>query len=303
MKNKIEKKTIISNVKLIINNKKGISEVANELNVSVKVVSHWISIYQSNKNKKRILIVFGLSVFLLICLPIMLLIFPRNQTTSASQKTSSIIPEKENVISITTGTVFIDPGHGFSDPGAQSPEELGIDLVESEVVLDIGNRVAEILKMYDYNVIMSRTENYNELQENKFYKVSLENRVKQAEESNSEVFISLHINVYEQSSEINGYDIYYCEKDESYNWATEKFANEISESFIDNTGITDINIHMTPRNESFYVTRKTTMPSILFEMGYATNISDATRLLDNDFKEKLSVSIAKGIINYFNQVD
>ncbi|MCT4596822.1 MAG: N-acetylmuramoyl-L-alanine amidase [Vallitalea sp.] len=303
MKNKIEKKTIISNVKLIINNKKNISEVANELNVSVKVVSHWISIYQSNKKKKRILIVFGLSVFLLICLPIMLLIFPSNQTTSASQKTLSILPQKENVISITTGTVFIDPGHGFSDPGAQSPEELGIDLVESEVVLDIGNRVAEILKMYDYNVIMSRTENYNEVQENKFYKVSLENRVKQAEESNSEVFISLHINVYEQSSEINGYDIYYCEKDESYNSTTEKFANEISESFIDNTGITDINIHMTPRNESFYVTRKTTMPSILFEMGYATNVSDATRLLDNDFKKKLSVSIAKGIINYFNQVD
>lgn len=309
MARKIENKVKINNVKLIIDRRITVEEVANKLGVSTNAVRHWLKVYLENRKKKRMRVIAGIVIMLIICIPIILIsIFhkkakpvsePIAQVTETDDKKPNT--DKKSIYN-GKGTVFIDPGHGFSDSGTEAPEEFGFKLTESEVVLKIAKRVVEILEANDYKVMMSRTENYDEKQEEKLYKVSLTDRVKKAVESEADVFISLHVNAYEESSAINGYDLFYCEKDEKYNEEIEKLAKGISDNFISKTGIEKIKIDKETRINSYYVTRKPTMPSILFEMGYATNKEDAKRLLDKDFLENLAMSIAEGIMGYLTEI-
>ncbi|MCT4544092.1 MAG: N-acetylmuramoyl-L-alanine amidase [Vallitalea sp.] len=306
MKNKIETKVKIKYVKLIIENKMTIDEVSYKLGVSSRVIKHWINTYIANQKKKRIRALVLFVINLVICLIIIILVRNNNKSKTVSDEiinnnnSSESVEENNNNYS-GIGKIFIDPGHGFSDAGTIPPDEFNMNFTESEVVLDIANRVTDILKKYNYDVAMSRTENYNEIQEKKIYKIKMGERVKLAQEYNADVFVSLHINAYKESSEINGLDIYYCEKDETYNKKTNKLSEAISQKFIQKTGIEDIKIHQEPRNSAYYVTKMTTMPSVLFEMGYVTNKEDAKRFLDEDFLNKLSVSIAEGIMKYLTE--
>ena len=76
--------------------------------------------------------------------------------------------------------VFIDPGHGGSDPGA-----LGNGLQEKDLTLAIALKVGSILKQHDLQVGYSRTTDTY---------VSLEDRAKLANRSNADIFVSIHIN-------------------------------------------------------------------------------------------------------------
>ncbi|MCT4688330.1 N-acetylmuramoyl-L-alanine amidase family protein [Vallitalea sp.] len=310
MARKIDTKVKINNVKLIIDRKVTIEEVAYKLGVSTNNVRYWLKVYMENQKKKRMRLIAGIVVLLIISIPIILFTIFHKKAKPVSE---NVVPdkvteetEKQNTdkksIYNGMGTVFIDPGHGFSDSGTEAPDKFGFKLIESEVVLKIAKRVVEILEANDYDVVMSRTENYDEKQEDKLYKISLNERVRLAKESKADVFISLHVNAYEESNNVNGYDLYYCEKDDKYNEEVEKFANKITDKFIKKTGIEKIRVHKEPRRSSYQVTRQTTMPSLLFEMGYATNKKDAKRLLDNEFLENTAMSIAEGIMGYLTEI-
>ncbi|GMQ60081.1 hypothetical protein AN1V17_44810 [Vallitalea sediminicola] len=309
MARKIENKVKINYVKLIIDRRITVEEVANKLGVSTNAVRHWLKVYQENRKKKRMRIIAGIVIILIISIPIIIFSIFHKKTKPVSKPIAEVTEtgdkkpntDKKSIYN-GKGTIFIDPGHGFSDSGTAAPEEFGFKLTESEVVLKIANRVVEILEANDYKVIMSRTENYDEKQEEKLYKISLTERVNKAVESEADVFISLHVNAYEESNSINGYDLFYCDKDEKYNEEVEKLAKGISDNFISKTGIEKIKIAKETRINSYYVTRKPTMPSILFEMGYATNKEDAKRLLDEDFLENLAMSIAEGLMGYLTEI-
>ncbi|GKX30129.1 hypothetical protein SH1V18_26090 [Vallitalea longa] len=311
MVKKIDNNVKINNVKLIINGNKTVEEIADKLEVSTKAVRHWEKVYIANRKKKRNRVIAGIILLLVICIPILLFTILHKKAKKVDE---TVVPEvtnqeneseninkDKNPIYSGVGTVFIDPGHGFSDCGTASPKEFGLDVTESKVVLDVSNRVVEILKANDYNVVTSRTENYNEIQEDKIYKVKLEERVKKANESNADVFVSLHINAFEESSSTNGYDIYYCDKGEEYNTTADKLAKMISTKFTEKTGIEKIKIRE-QKTRAYYVIRKTTMTSVLFEMGYATNLEDAKRLTDADFLENLAQSVAEGIMEFLTEL-
>ncbi|WP_193774691.1 N-acetylmuramoyl-L-alanine amidase family protein [Vallitalea guaymasensis] len=312
MARKIDNKVKINNVKLIIDRKVTVEEVAYKLGVSTNNVRHWLKVYIGNQKKKRMRLIAGIALLLIISVPIILFTIFHNKTKPVSEPVvqDKVAEETTDVKTNTDkksiyngmGKVFIDPGHGFSDSGTEAPEEFGFKLTESEVVLKISKRVVEILEANDYDVVMSRTENYDEKQEDKLYKISLTERVRLAKESKADVFLSLHVNAYEESNNVNGYDLYYCEKDDKYNDEAEKFANKITDEFIKKTGIEKIRVHKEPRRSSYQVTRQTTMPSLLFEMGYATNKEDAKRLLDDKFLENIAMSIAEGIMGYLTEI-
>lgn len=312
MVKKIDNKVKISNVKLIINGNKTVEEIADKLEVSTKAVRHWKKVYIANCKKKRNRVIAGIILLLIICIPILLftILHKKNEkvdetiapkVTNEEETESANVNKDKNPIYSGIGTVFIDPGHGFSDGGTGSPKEFGLDVTESKVVLDVANRVVEILEANDYKVSMSRTENYKEIQEDKIYKVSLVERVRKANESKADVFVSLHVNAYEESSKTNGYDIYYCDKGEEYNTTANKLAKMISTKFTEKTGIEKIKVREQEKIQSYYVVRKTTMPSVLFEMGYATNIEDAKRLTDKDFLENLAQSVAEGVMTFLTE--
>ena len=174
--------------------------------------------------------------------------------------------------------VTIDPGHGGGDPGA-----VGIGgLQEKEIVLDISQQVAAILEQQGVQAVLTRTDDRE---------IELQPRVDLAERVNATLFVSIHANAIDMSRpDVNGIETYYFSSGEN-------LARTIHNSVLQGTGAPDRRV----RQARFYVLRKSSMPSVLVEVGFVTGAEDAARLRDPAYRSQMAASIARGILLYLRQ--
>ena len=174
--------------------------------------------------------------------------------------------------------VAIDAGHGGRDPGA-----VGIGgIQEKEIVLDISFQVARLLEQQGVQAVMTRTDDSE---------IDLEPRVSLASRVNASLFVSIHANAINMSRpDISGIETYYFDSGEG-------LARVIHASILDGTGATDRRV----RQARFYVLRKSSMPSVLLEVGFVTGAEDAARLSDPAYRSQMAASIARGILVYLQQ--
>ena len=171
--------------------------------------------------------------------------------------------------------VFIDPGHGGSDPGA-----IGNGNEEADLNLQISKRVETKLKAKGIEVKMSRTTDV-------FY--GLSERAKMANNYGADVFVSIHQNSATSAS-ANGIETYY-----HTNKATHKpLSQEIQDMAIENTGARNRGV----KSANLTVLGVSTMPSALFEGGFISNPSESAKLATPEYQEKLANAIANGIEAY-----
>jgi N-acetylmuramoyl-L-alanine amidase len=102
-------------------------------------------------------------------------------------------------------------------------------------------------------------------------------------------FISIHCNANPNPA-INGTEVYIYEYNTQANWLAVQVMNGITQT----VGTRNNGIRL---NRSLYVLRRTTMPSILVELAYLTNLSDAQKLRDNQYQ--FAYGIYLGIMRYF----
>ncbi|MGL6107351.1 N-acetylmuramoyl-L-alanine amidase [Romboutsia sp.] len=173
--------------------------------------------------------------------------------------------------------VFIDAGHGGTDPGNVS---YGYD--EKKLNLQIAKLVETKLnaKNIKIEVMMSRsTDKY----------LTLKDRAIMANEYGSDVFVSIHNNAYTSSS-ANGIETFYHTNKATHKpLASEIQTNAIKESGAKNRGVKDAN---------YAVLRETNMTSALFEGGFMTNQAELNKLTDPSYQNKLATAIANGIEKY-----
>lgn len=174
--------------------------------------------------------------------------------------------------------VAIDPGHGGKESGG-----IGIGgLQEKDITLPVSIRLAQILQQKGIQVVMTRNSDYF---------VELQGRVDIAERANADVFVSIHANSTDTHPEIfNGLEIYYY--DSGINLASKVQNSILTKTQARNRGI---------RKARFYILRKSSMPSILIEMGYITSNQDAPKLQTPEYQNRMAEAIADGIIQYLNQ--
>ncbi|PZV09316.1 MAG: N-acetylmuramoyl-L-alanine amidase [Leptolyngbya sp.] len=174
--------------------------------------------------------------------------------------------------------VIIDPGHGGPDPGA-----VGINgLQEKVIVLDIGNQVAALLQRQGVQALLTRADDRD---------LDLEPRVQMAEQSNATVFVSIHANAISLSRpDISGIETYYHESGLG-------LAQIIHQNVLQFTGASDRGV----RKARFYVLRKTSMPSVLVEVGFVTGRDDASRLSNPAYRTQMADAIARGILQYLQR--
>ncbi|MBF2059469.1 N-acetylmuramoyl-L-alanine amidase [Fischerella thermalis] len=174
--------------------------------------------------------------------------------------------------------IVVDPGHGGKDSGAP-----GIGgLLEKDVVLPIGRRVAAILEQNGYQAILTRDSDYF---------VELQRRVDIAERANATLFVSIHANSAGQRPDVNGLETYYY--DSGYRLAQVVHNSILSKiSTLKDRGV---------RKARFYVLRKSSMPSILVETGYMTGREDNPRLGNPEYQNRMAEGIASGILQYLQQ--
>ncbi|XZO00384.1 MAG: N-acetylmuramoyl-L-alanine amidase [Microcoleus sp.] len=181
-------------------------------------------------------------------------------------------------VSNRRSVVVLDPGHGGRDPGA-----VGIGgIQEKDIVLDISFQVARILEQQGVQAVMSRTDDSE---------IDLEPRVSLAERLNATLFVSIHANAINMSRpDVSGIETYYFDNGLD-------LARTIHASILQGTGADDRRV----RQARFYVLRKTTMPSVLVEVGFVTGAEDAAKLSDPAYRSQMAASIARGILLYLQQ--
>lgn len=186
--------------------------------------------------------------------------------------------------------IFIDPGHGGSDPGAIYSKIVNgkkVSFNEKDLNLDISLRLKEKLKSMGYEVHMSR-------ETDKF--VDLYDRTKMANSLNADLFISIHNNATE-NSQTRGTMVLYNPNENPNNFISNKqFAQIVLDQIIKEVGTQNKGIMARP---NLAVLRTSDMPAVLVEVAFGTNSADLELLLNDSFKENVAQAIANAV-DYIN---
>ena len=173
--------------------------------------------------------------------------------------------------------VFIDPGHGGTDPGAVFNGRQ-----EKDDVLRLALAVGRILEDHGIDVVYSRTED--------FYDSPYEKAMK-GNESEADLFLSLHRNAAIPPGSGTGADmLVYADTGFSSDVANQ-IGNAIAAAGLQFNGITE--------RPNLAVLRRTKMPAVLVEAGFIDNESD-NQFFDENF-DALAQAIAQGVLNTIEQ--
>ncbi len=185
-------------------------------------------------------------------------------------------------------TVVIDAGHGIPDGGASSAS--GIQ--ESEINLKIAKSLKKLLTKNKVKVIMTRSgENSLSDSETNNKRDDLNKRCEIREKSNADIFVSIHLNHFEES-QYSGAQVFY----NSGNAENEILAKCIQDSIIE---LADPeNTRNIKADNSIYVLKNASMPSVLVECGFLSNPDEAEKLNTKKYQEKIAHAIYCGIAKY-----
>lgn len=246
----------------------------------------------------------------------------QEQTSAASASGDSNILPLSQQLGLKIRRIVLDPGHGGKDPGAVGPKGLR----EKDVVLALARRIKPQLEARGYEVLMTRDQDVF---------VELADRARFANENRADLFVSIHTNASKNRS-VRGVETYFLgvAKDRQSS-ETAMLENAVSEvnalsdleqilhSLMNQNNMWHSSIlaetvqdslhgelngrfgtikNLGVKQAPFFVLSKTSMPAVLIETAFISN-SSAEKLLErSDFRDTLSDSITKGIINYTKRV-
>jgi N-acetylmuramoyl-L-alanine amidase len=213
--------------------------------------------------------------------------------------------------------VVLDAGHGGSDPGATAAE-----LLEKEITLDIGHRLRTLLAQNGFDVVVTRNTDAT---------LALKDRARLANESRSDIFVSIHVNALAKHTESRGIETYYLgatndpsltelaaaenrgsgysvadmrkllegvyadvRRDESQELAASVQRTLFTSLRNDDAGLENWGVKRAP----FIVLVATDMPAVLAEVGCITNEKEAAMLRRPDYRQKIADALFEGIRGY-----
>jgi N-acetylmuramoyl-L-alanine amidase len=226
--------------------------------------------------------------------------------------------------------IVIDAGHGGHDPGA-----VGKKSKEKDIVLEVALLTGKMITTFCPGVEVIYTRDTDVF-------VELYKRAKIANDNKADLFISIHCNA-SPKSEPKGTEVYVMGLDKSeqnleiakkenasilleedYEAKYEGIDPNSSEAYIafsifqhafldqsllmatktmaaftTHLGLTSRGIKQAP----FLVLWRTTMPSILIEIGFISNPTEEEFLMKDDNKKKVAYSIYKAFVLYKNEVE
>lgn len=181
--------------------------------------------------------------------------------------------------------IFIDQGHNPSGVNAGAE---GFGLREQDINYNVGIYLANLLNDDPrFEARTSRT--YPEESLGTSNASSLAQRVQLANSWPANYFISIHCNS-NVNPEINGTEVYvYQNYTQAY-----YLAEHVLQAIVSRVGTRNNGVRV---NSSLYVLRRTNMPSILVELAYISNASDAEKLENDQYQ--FAYAIYEGLLSYF----
>ena len=193
-----------------------------------------------------------------------------------------------NDYSLLGKSFYVDPGHGGRDSGAISSTFL-----EKDMNLLLSKKLAMALIGKGAIVYLTRDGDYD-LSNSTINKKrdDLYNRVKLINNSNCDMYISMHLNS-SPSSKWNGIQIFY--------------SNILKENKIIASTITDTmkinlnNVRDYKKENGYYMYSKLKIPGVLVEAGFISNKNDNYKIRQEEYQDILINNIVLGIESYYKK--
>jgi len=183
-------------------------------------------------------------------------------------------------------TIYIDPGHGGIDSGTTYK-----NIYEKDINLIMSKKIESYLISKGANVYLTR-EIDTDLSTTKTNKKrsDLTNRAKLINESNANMYVSIHLN-YITSSKWQGLQIFYNNKNEENKIIATNLTKYLKEK--------SSNIREPKQVNTYYMYKQITIPGVLIELGFLSNPNDRYRLTKEEYQDKLASYISEAIEKYF----
>lgn len=191
-------------------------------------------------------------------------------------------------MTLVSKIIYLDAGHGGPDPGTVYK-----NIYEKDINLEIVKKLAFVLEQEGAICYLTRYGDYD-LSNN--YAISrkksdLNNRAKIINESDADIYISIHLNSIE-SSTWSGAQVFYDDVNIKNKDLAILMQQILSEDLKTKREVNEIN--------NMLLNRKITIPGVLIEVGFLSNPNDRYKLQQSDYQYKIAESIKRGIVKYFN---
>lgn len=235
--------------------------------------------YVTNGDMMKKQSVYGILIGLFLCLMLGILYHKEMNTalTTIAYKPLSGI------------TIVLDAGHGGKDNGAMSN---GIN--EQDINLSIVLKLQPLLKQAGANVQLTRDGNYDLASDgvDNRKRDDMKKRVALINDELPDIFISVHLNAYPNTS-VRGAQAFY-QKD---NPSSKELANRIQTKFKELTGT-----NMIEKPGDYYILNETNKPGVLVECGFLSNPDDRSHLHDEAYQQQLAECLFDSILEYFDMM-
>lgn len=195
-----------------------------------------------------------------------------------------------------SGVIVIDPGHGGIDGGTNKD-----GILEKEINLDIGRKLRSLLEQKGYKVIMTRDEDISletlDASGKGRHQRDLNARVNIINNSNAQLFVSIHVNCNLKKPATDGAIVFYnnkYEQNKSLAYSIQKALNNI---VVNNRKRTVHN----PAQAKYFVLGNSDIPGVIVETAFISNKSERQELLKEKFREDTATAIVSGIEQYLHE--
>ncbi|MCF0148917.1 MAG: N-acetylmuramoyl-L-alanine amidase CwlD [Clostridium sp.] len=193
--------------------------------------------------------------------------------------------------------ILIDPGHGGFDGGAKSKN----GVIEKNINLQISLKLKEALESKGYKVYLTRENDEalgnsgSTIREKK--REDLKKRRDMKKETNCDVFISIHQNMFPQEK------CYGAQVWHGANGISKKLADNVQESIKET--LKDNNKRVSkPAGDAYLILRDDYKgASVLVECGFLSNSQEEKELQTEEHQNSLVEGISLGIERYFEEIN
>lgn len=194
---------------------------------------------------------------------------------------------------LTGKIIVLDAGHGGMDGGANFES-----IQEKEISLAVTKKIQDFLQEQGALVLLTREDDSDLANDGtkgirNRKREDLQNRVKVINESEADLFLSIHLNAFPSRSS-SGAQTFYTNRYLENKQAAEFIQQEIIRN-LENTS-------RQPRViQNIYLMANATKPGALVEIGFISNAAERQNLIQESYQEKIAAAVYKGILRYFTE--
>lgn len=195
-----------------------------------------------------------------------------------------------------SGIIVIDPGHGGIDGGTNKE-----GVLEKEINLDIGKKLKDFLQQKGFSVVMTRESDISlealDHSSKSRHVRDLNARTNIINNSNGQLFLSIHVNCNFKKPSTDGAIVFYNEKYEQNKALAYSIQKALNAMELNGKKRT---VHEPVKAKDF-VLNNSNIPGVIVETAFMSNSTERHEMVKDTFKEEIAKAVVLGIEDYLKE--